>query len=136
MIFSNRFNWVNAEYELFVAVVGSRICIKNGNPDSRHTEYIDFTPAFLDKIIPLMQWESLFPFLEEKNYGKDTDDSIYQDFSKVLVDVNRYKYELDLQHVSEGNPFTDILRLIWCEYETVLKDKELLLPWFRLLGWA
>ena len=33
-----------------------------------------------------MQWESLFPFLEEKNYGKDTDDSIYLDFSKVQLD--------------------------------------------------
>ena len=136
LIFSNRFNWVHAEYELFVAVVGSRICIKNGNPDSRHTEYIDFTPTFLDKIIPLMQWESLIPLLEKKNYDNDMDDSIYQDFSKVLVDINRYNYELDFQHVSEGNPFKEILRLIWCEYETVLRDKDLLLPWFRILGWA
>lgn len=136
LIFSNRINWVNAEYKLFVAVAGSRICIKNGDPDSCHEEYIDFTSPFLDKIIPMIQWESVNPFLGEKRINGDLDDSNYQGFSKVQIEINRYSYELNLQPAPEGNPFMEILKLVWEEYEAVLREKDLVLPWFKVLGWA
>ena len=40
LVFSNRFNWVHAEYELIVTLGGSRICIKNGN------FYIDYMKTY------------------------------------------------------------------------------------------
>lgn len=136
LVFSNRFNWVHAEYELIVTLGGSRVCIKNGDSDSRNAEYINFTVSFLDKIIPLMQWENLIPFLKRKNYDDILDDSIYQDFSVIQVETNRYNYELNLHTVPEDNPFMKILRLVWDEYKTVFREKNMVLPWFKILGWA
>lgn len=136
LVFSNRFNWVHAEYELIVTLGGSRICIKNGDSDSRNAEYINFTVSFLDKIIPLMQWENLIPFLKRKNYDDIIDDSIYQDFSVIQVETNWYNYELNLHAVPEDNPFMKILRLVWDEYKTVFREKNMVLPWFKVLGWA
>ena len=54
LIFSNRFNWVNAEYELFVAVVGSRICIKNGNPDSKENFFNEVHSLIRD--VEVLYW--------------------------------------------------------------------------------
>lgn len=136
LIFSNRIDWVNSEYELFVAIVGSRICIKNGNPDSRCTEYINFTPAFLNKVIPIIQWEALLPFLDKKSYGENMNDLIYQDFSKIQIEINQFIYELDLQSTSKDNPFIELLKLVWDEYETVFREKKLILPWFKTLSWV
>ena len=136
LVFSNRFNWIHAEYELTVTLGGSRICIKNGDSDSRNEEYINFTVSFLDKIIPLMQWENLIPFLKRKNYDDIIDDSIYQDFSVIQVETNWYNYELNLHTIPEDNPFMKILRLVWDEYKTVFREKNMVLPWFKVLGWA
>ncbi len=136
LIFSNRINWVDAEYELTITAGGSRICLKNGDPDSRYTVYIDFTESFLDKIIPLLQWESLVPYLQKRNPDDIRDDSAYQDFTTVLIDVNRYYYELKLQGVDENNPYIKILRLVWDEYESDLRENNLVLPWFKVLGWT
>lgn len=111
LVFRNRFNWVHAEYELIVTLGGSRICIKNGDSDSRNAEYINFTVSFLDKIIPLMQWENLIPFLKRKNYDDILDDSIYQDFSVIQVETNRYNYELNLHTVPEDNPLYENLKI-------------------------
>ena len=135
LAYSNRMSWANAEYELTITAGGSRICLKNGNPDSRHTVYIDFTESFLDGIIPLMQWESLIPFLH-KNTDKDKDDSVYQDFSTVLIDANHYYYDLKLQDADENNPFIKVLRLVWEEYKSIFIGKDLVLPWFKTLGWT
>ena len=103
---------------------------------SRYTVYIDFTESFLDKIIPLLQWESLVPYLQKRNPDDIRDDSAYQDFTTVLIDVNRYYYELKLQGVDENNPYIKILRLVWDEYESDLRENNLVLPWFKVLGWT
>ena len=84
----------------------------------------------------MIQWESVNPFLGEKRINGDLDDSNYQGFSKVQIEINRYSYELNLQPAPEGNPFMEILKLVWEEYEAVLREKDLVLPWFKVLGWA
>ena len=61
--YSNRIYSFDAEYELTVTLGGSRICIRNGDSDSRNTEHIDFTERFLDKVIPIVQRERLYGYL-------------------------------------------------------------------------
>ena len=90
-----------------------------------------FYPTAIGLFIPAPGW----PFLPDPNNG-DLDDSNYQGFSKVQIEINRYSYELNLQPAPEGNPFMEILKLVWEEYEAVLREKDLVLPWFKVLGWA
>lgn len=136
LVFSNRISWTDAEYELTVTAGGSRICLRNGDPDFRHTEYIDFTESFLDRIIPLMQWETLTPYLRERKYDEVRNDSVYQDYSRVVIDINHYFCDLSLLTEDEANPYIKILKLVWDEYEDVLREKNLVLPWFKVLGWS
>ena len=82
-----------------------------------------------------MQWESLIPFLHKKT-DKEKDDSVYQDFSTVLIDANHYYYDLKLQDADENNPFIKVLRLVWEEYKRIFIGKDLVLPWFKTLGWT
>ena len=132
----NRIYSFEAEYELTVTLGGSRICIRNGDNDSRHTEYIDFTERFLDEVIPMVQCERLYGCLKAKDRSKDRDDSVYQDFKTVLVDINWKEYDLKLFAESDSNPFMELLRLVWEEYGETLRERNLVLPWFKVLGWA
>ena len=132
----NRIYSFDAEYELTVTLGGSRICIRNGDSDSRHTEYIDFTERFLDSVIPMVQRERLYRYLKAKDRSKDRDDSVYQDFKTVLVNINWNEYDLELLTESDSNPFMELLHLVWEEYGDTLKERNLVLPWFKVLGWA
>ena len=67
IVYSNRIYRSDAEYELTVTLGGSRICIRNGDSDYRHTEYIDFTERFLDAVIPMVQRERLHGYLRPKD---------------------------------------------------------------------
>lgn len=134
--FSNRIYSYEAEYELSVSLAGSRICLRNGNDDSQDTLYIDFTERFLDNIISMVKWERYENLLREKDRSKDRDDSIYQDFKTVLVDINWNEYDLDLICALADNPFMEVLWLVWEEYEDILREKNLVLPWFDILGWS
>ena len=128
--------WSDSEYELTVTLGGSRICIRNGDNDFRHTEYIDFTERFLDAVIPLVQRERLYGYLKPNDMVDDRDDSIYQDFETVLVSINRHAYDLNLLTESGSNPFIELLRLVWEEYGDTFKERNLVLPWFQILGWV
>ncbi len=128
---SNRIYSTNAEYELFVSMDGSRIGLKSSDAKL----YLDFTERFLDLIIPMMQWERIENMLHKKNRSDDRDESVYQDFKMVLVDINRNEYDLNLLTESRENPFMQLLKLVWEEYEDVLKDNNMVLPWFSVLGW-
>ncbi|WP_139187359.1 hypothetical protein [Sarcina sp. DSM 11001] len=134
--YSNRIYSFDAEYELTVTLGGSRICIRNGDSDYRHTEYIDFTERFLDEVIPMVQCERLYGCLKAKDRSKDRDDSVYQDFKTVLVDINWNEYDLKLLAESDSNPFMELLRLVWEEYGETLRERNLVLPWFKVLEWA
>lgn len=134
--YSNRVYGFKAEYELTVTLGGSRICIRNGNSDCRHTEYIDFTERFLDAVIPMVQRERLHCYLRPKDRSEERDDSIYQDFNTVLVDINWNEYDLNLLTEPNTNPFVELLHLVWEEYGETLKERDLVLPWFKVLGWA
>ena len=39
------------------------------------------------------------------------DDSVYQDFSVIQVETNRYNYELNLHTVPEDNPLYENLKI-------------------------
>ena len=132
----NRIYSFEAEYELTVTLGGSRICIRNGDSDYRHTEYIDFTERFLDEVIPMVQCERLYGCLKAKDRSKDRDDSVYQDFKTVLVDINWNEYDLKLLAEFDSNPFMELLRLVWEEYGETLRERNLVLPWFKVLEWA
>ena len=134
--YSNRIYSFDAEYKLTVTLWGSRICIRNGDSDDQHTAYIDFTERFLDAVIPMVQRERLVGYLKPKDRSKDRDDSIYQDFKTVLVDINWNEYDLNLLTESNTNTFMELLRLVWEEYGAILKERDLVLPWFKVLGWA
>lgn len=136
IVYSNRIYSFDAEYELTVTLGGSRICVRNGDNDFRHREYIDFTERFLDKVIPMVQRERLNGYLKKKDRSKDRDDSIYQDHKTVLVDINWNEYDLNLLTESNSNPFIELLHLVWEEYADTLKERNLVLPWFKVLGWA
>ena len=134
--YSNRVYGFKAEYELTVTLGGSRICIRNGDSDCRHTEYIDFTERFLDAVIPMVQRERLHGYLRPKDRSEERDDSIYQDFKTVLVDIHWNEYDLNLLTEPNTNPFVELLHLVWEEYGETLKERDLVLPWFKVLGWA
>lgn len=134
--FSNRAYGFKAEFALTVTMAGSRICIRNGDGDSRKTEYIDFTEGFLDNIIPLVQWENLKYLLHKKDRSEECDDSIYQDFKTVLVDIDWNEYDLKLSAGNEDNIFIKVLELVWKEYADIFREKGLVLPWFEVLGWS
>ena len=68
--------------------------------------------------------------------AKDRDDSIYQDFRTVLVDISWNEYDLNLLTESDTHPFMDLLRLVWQEYGDTIKERNLVLPWFEVLGWV
>ncbi len=132
----NRMHRLDAEYELTVTFNGSRICVRNGDKDYRDTEYFSFTERFLDSVIPIVQRERLSVYLKEKDRSENRDDSIYQGFKTVLVDLDRDDCDLNLLTESDSNPFIELLHLIWEEYADTLKEKDLVLPWFKVLGWA
>ena len=132
--FSNRIYSADAEYDLTITLGGSRICVRNGN--RKDTEYIDFTEGFLDRIIPMAQWENFKYLLRKKDRSDDRDESVYQDFKTVLVDINWNEYDLDLRAPIENDPFIDMLKLVWDEYSIILMEKGLVLPWFNTLGWV
>lgn len=134
--FSNRIYDFKAEYELTVTLAGSRICLRNGDGDSRHTEYIDFTERFLDEVIPMLQWENFENLLHEKDRSEGRDESIYQDFKTVLVDVNWNEFDLKLSPDNCDNVFMRLLRLVWEEYGEIMSEKGWVLPWFYTLGWT
>lgn len=131
--FTNRIYSFDAEYELFVSFDGSRIGLRNGGDNE---VYMDFTERFLDLVIPMMQWERFRNMLHKKDRGVDREDSVYQDFRTVLVDINWNEYDLDLLEYLEGNPFIQLLKLVWEEYGEVLRGKDMVLPWFATLGWV
>ena len=133
--FSNRI--YKAEYELTVTLDGSRICLRNGDKDFSNNVYIDFTERFLDKIIPTVQWERFDRLnLRAIDWKKERDETVYQDFKTVFFEIDRYEYDLNLFAPDKTNPFIDVLKLVWDEYGDVLKEKDLVLPWFHLLDWV
>lgn len=83
-----------------------------------------------------MQWETLASYLRERKYDEERNDSVYQDNSRMAIDINHYFCDLNLLTKEETNPYIKILKLVWDEYEDVLREKSLVLPWFKLLGWA
>ncbi len=134
--YSNRIHGFNPEYELTVTFSGCGIRIRNGDNDSRDAEYIVFTERFLDKVLPPVQRERLYRYLKQKDRLNDGDDSTYQDFRTVVLEINLKKYDINLLTESDANPFMALLRLVWEEYGDTLKDRNLVLPWFKVLGWA
>ena len=84
----------------------------------------------------MVQRERLNGYLKKKDRSKDRDDSIYQDHKTVLVDINWNEYDLNLLTESNSNPFIELLHLVWEEYADTLKERNLVLPWFKVLGWA
>lgn len=53
-----------------------------------------------------------------------------------MVDINWNEYDLYLLTESNTNPFVELLRLVWEEYGAILKERDLVLPWFKVLGWV
>ena len=53
-----------------------------------------------------------------------------------MVDINWKEYDLKLFAESDSNPFMELLRLVWEEYGETLRERNLVLPWFKVLGWA
>lgn len=133
IIFANRIYGFKAEYELYVSIDGSRIGVKNGAGKEIH---VDFTERFLDLVIPMMQWEKFKAMIDKKDYSDDRDDSVYQDFKIIHVEINWNEYDLNLVSASEDNSFMRLLKLVWEEYGEVLKENDMVLPWFKILGWG
>lgn len=131
--FRNRINADKSEHKLSVSLAGSIICIKNEN--GNHEEYIDFTERFLDEIIPLMQWENFENLLQKKDCREVREESVYQNYKTVIVEVNWNEYDLTLSPANADNVFVKVLRLVWEEYGEILAEKNMVLPWFCTMGW-
>lgn len=72
----------------------------------------------------------------KKDRSDNRDESVYQDFKIVLVDINWNEYDLNFITESLENSFMELLKLVWEEYRDILKDNNMILPWFSVLGWA
>ena len=53
-----------------------------------------------------------------------------------MVDINWNEYDLKLLAEFDSNPFMELLRLVWEEYGETLRERNLVLPWFKVLEWA
>lgn len=130
--FANRINGYKAEYEMTISLNGSRVFLRNG--DAERTESIEFTEEFLDKIIPLAQWENLKYMLHRRDRWDPKDESVYQGFDTVLVDIDWNECDLNLKEQTEENPFIAMMKLVWDVYGEIIVEKGLVLPWFNTLG--
>lgn len=101
--------------------------------------YRNFTAHFLDEIIRLVQWEDIKNVTHKKERCNERDDSRYQDYKKVVVDVqdftNAEEFDLILSPAQADNVFMKVLKLIWEEYGEILEEKGLVVLWFYRLGW-
>ena len=132
--FSNR--CFQSEFELTISLNWSCIYVRNGNKDYRETVEIAFNEKFLDRIIPLAQLDNFENIDMEICVDKDRDESVYQSFRTVLVDVNWYYYDLNLITPNEGKLFIDMMKLVWDEYSSILIEKGLVLPWYKTMKWT
>lgn len=131
--FRDRIYSCETEYSLTVSLNGLYIYINNG--DSRNKIRTDFTERFLEKIIPMIQWEKIEHLLRDKDWSKNRDETIYQNYKTVFVEVGKNECDLNLLASNENNPFIDVLKLVWEEYKNYMIDNGIVLPWFRVLGW-
>ena len=96
--------------------------------------FFGMTVDLMEKLIPLLQWDRIEPYLREGSC-REENGSGADDPAVIYVSAYGLSCRLDLLNAAAENPFIKILKLVWDEYGESFKEKRIDLPWFKMLGW-